>query len=102
MGSDQLPGPSGVPITFSNNIFGPGQWGVIYMFHQLGTVAYVSPDRIVLNGTISAIGDKVSVIYNTATYLFTVTAYDSAGALVLQYGTNLYVIANSTLSRGQV
>ena len=102
MGTEQPPEPIDVPITFSNNIYGPGQWGVIYMFHQLGTVDYVSPDRIVLNGTISAIGDKLSVIYRDATYKFTVTAYDSTGALVLQYGTNLYVVSNSTLSQGQV
>ncbi len=72
------------------------------MFHNLGTVDYVSPDRIVLNGTISQIGDTVGVIYNVANYVFTVSAYDSSGALVLQYGSNLYVVANSTLSEGQV
>ena len=38
----------------------------------------------------------------TLTYVFTVTAYDNSGALVLQYGSNLYVISNSTLTKGQV
>ena len=61
-------------ITFSNTIFGPGKWGVIYLFRNQGTVDYVSPDRIVLNGTVVGAGDKVSVIYNDATYQFTVTA----------------------------
>ena len=102
MSADQIAGISDVPITFSNTIYTAGKWGVIYMFHNLGTVDYVSPDRIVLNGSISQIGDHVSVIYDDATYQFTVTAYDNAGALVLQYGSNLYVIANSTLTKGQV
>ena len=102
MSKDQIAGFSGVPITFNNTIYNAGKWGVIYMFQNLGTVDYVSPDRIVLNGSISQIGDRVSVIYNDATYQFTVTAYDNSGALVLQYGSNLYVIANSTLTRGQV
>ena len=102
MGIDQIAGPSVVPITFTNTIYGAGKWGVIYMFHNLGTVDYISPDRIVLNGTISQIGHKVSVIYNDATYLFTVTAYDNSGARVLQYGSNLYVISNTTLTKGQV
>lgn len=95
MGTDQIAGFSAVPITFSNTIYGPGQWGVIYMFQNLGTVDYVSPDRIVLNGTVSQLGDKVDVIYNDATYQFGVTGYDSAGALVLQFGSNLYVISNT-------
>ena len=102
MRTDQIAGLNAVPITFSNTIYGPGLWGVIYMFHQQGTVDYVSADRIVLNGTITQIGDRVTVIYGDVSYLFTVTAYDSAGALVLQYGSNLYVIANTTLTRGQV
>ena len=88
MSIDQVAGFNDVPITFTNTIYNAGQWGVIYMFHNLGTVDYVSPDRIVLNGTISQIGDRVGVIYDNATYQFTVTAYDNAGALVLQYGSN--------------
>jgi hypothetical protein len=91
-----------VAITFSNTIFGPGKWGVIYLFLNQGTVDYVSPDRIVLNGTVYGAGDKVSVIYNDATYQFTVTAYDNAGAMVLQYSTNNYVISNAPLSQGQI
>ena len=102
MSTDQIAGFNDVPIIFNNTIYNAGKWGVIYMFHNLGTVDYVSPDRIVLNGSISQIGDQVSVIYNDATYVFTVTAYDNSGALVLQYGSNLYVIANSTLTKGQV
>ena len=89
-------------ITFTNTIFGPGSWGVIYLFHNQGTVGYVSPDRIVLNGTVFGTGDTVSVIYNDATYEFTVTAYDNAGALVLTYSTNDYVISNAPLSEGQI
>ncbi len=102
MGTEQISGLSDVPITFTNTIYNAGRWGVIYMFHNLGTVDYVSPDRIVLNGSVSAIGDRVTVIYNDASYQFTVTAYDSAGALVLQYGSNLYVVSNNALTSGQV
>ena len=89
-------------ITFTNTIYENGRWGVIYMFHQLGTVDYVSPDRIVVNGTVNAIGDSVTVLYSDASFQFTVTAYDSAGAMVLQFGSNLYVISNTTLTVGQV
>jgi|GEM_PF-2165678 len=102
MDAGQFQGFGSVPITFTNTIYGPSRWGVIYMFHHLGTVDYVSPDRIVLNGTISQIGDTVGVIYNDANYVFTVTAYDNAGALVLQFGSNLYVISNTDLTQGQV
>ncbi len=102
MDAGQFQGFGSVPITFTNTIYGPGRWGVIYMFHHLGTVDFVSPDRIVLNGTISAIGDAVSVIYNDATYTFTVTGYDNAGALVLQFDGHLYVISNTDLTKGQV
>ena len=91
-----------MPITFNNTIYGPGKWGVIYVFHNLGTVDFVSPDRIVLNGTVSQIGHTVSVIYNNATYVFTVTAYDNGGALVLQFQGSLYVVSNTTLTAGQV
>jgi hypothetical protein len=75
---------------------------VIYLFHNQGTVDYVAPDRIVLNGTIASIGDTVSVIYNDTTYQFTVTAYDNTGALVLRFATNYYVISNATLAKGQI
>ena len=78
MGTDQIAGFSDVPITFNNTIYNAGSWGVIYMFQNLGTVDYVSPDRIVLNGSISQIGDRVSVIYNDATDQFPVTAYDNS------------------------
>jgi hypothetical protein len=102
MDAGQFQGFGSVPITFTNTIYGPGRWGVIYMFHHLGTVDYVSDDRIVLNGTIGQIGDTVGVIYNDASYTFTVTAYDNAGALVLQFGSSLYVVSNTDLARGQV
>ena len=89
-------------ITFTNTIYEAGRWGVIYMFPPQGTVGLVSPDRIVLNGTINAIGDTVSVLYNNSTYQFTVTAYDATGALVLQFGSDLYVISNTPLTQDQV
>jgi hypothetical protein len=102
MSAGQLQGFGSVPITFNNTIYGPGHWGVIYMFHHLGTVDFVSSDRIVLNGTISQLGDPVSVLYNDVVYTFNVTGYDNAGALVLEFGTNLYVISNTALTQGQV
>ena len=89
-------------ITFANNTYGPTFWGVVYIFHYLGTIDYVCPDTIVVNGTISQIGDTVGVTYNGATYSFTVTAYDSQGAIVLDYAGNLYALSNTALTEGQV
>ena len=89
-------------ITFNNTIYEAGRWGVIYMFHNQGTVGFVGTDRLVLNGTIDGIGDQVSVIFQDATYQFTVTAYDNTGALVLSFETNLYVVSNSALTVNQV
>ena len=79
MAGEHNAGLGDVAITFSNTIFEAGRWGVIYIFHNQGTVDYVAPDRVVLNGTINAIGDTVDVFYNDAHYSFTVSAYDNAG-----------------------
>ena len=92
----------GVAIRFDNTVFGPGRWGVIYMFHHLGTVDYVCPDSITLTGTVQAIGDTVSVKYNGGTYVFTVTQYDGTGTLVLEFAGNLYAVSNTLLHEGQV
>ena len=102
MPSEHNAGLGDVAITFNNTIYENGRWGVIYIFHNQGTVDFVINDRVVLNGTISAIGDEVSVFYNDATYQFTVSAYDSAGAIVLSFGSNLYVMSNAVLSQGQI
>ncbi|MDP3316805.1 MAG: Hint domain-containing protein, partial [Devosia sp.] len=102
MPSEHNAGLGDVAITFTNAIYEGGYWGVIYIFHNQGTVDYVSTDRVVLNGTISAIGDEVDVFYQDATYQFTVSAYDNAGAIVLSFGSNLYVMSNTTLTQGQI
>lgn len=92
----------GVAIRFDNTVFGPGRWGVIYMFHHLGTVDYVCPDSITLTGTVQATGDTVSVKYNGGTYAFTVTQFDGADTLVLEFAGNLYAVSNTPLHEGQV
>ncbi len=63
-------------ITFDETVFGPGYWGVVYLFHYLGTVDYVAPDTISVTGSINAIGDTVDVTYLGGTYPFIVTSYD--------------------------
>lgn len=91
-----------VPIRFNNTVFGPGRWGVVYLFHHLGTVDYICPDTITLTGTVTGAGDYVTVRYNGGTYQFTVTDFDSSGAIVMAFAGNLYVVSNTPLTAGQV
>jgi hypothetical protein len=97
-----FPEGDGMAIHFDNEVYGPGYWGVIYMFHHLGTVGYVSPDTITVNGTINVIGDTLNVTYFGDTYPFVVTDFDNAGAIVLSFSDNLYVLSNTPLTEGQV
>jgi len=89
-------------IVFQNTVYGPGHWGVIYLFHHLGTVDFVASDTLSVTGSIDAIGDTVNVDYQGGTYPFIVSAYDSDNSIVLEFSGNYYVLSNSPLSVGQV
>lgn len=85
-------------VVFSNTQYEAGFWGIAAVDGTTANVVAVGTDPIIVDGTINAAGDTVTV---NGSLTLTATNLDDPNAIVLQLdATTFFVLSNSALSVG--
>lgn len=86
-------------VVFNNTQYEAGFWGIAAVDGTTAQIAAVGTDPIVVDGTINAAGDTVTV---NGSLVLTATNLDDPDAIVLQLdATTFFVLSNLILADGQ-